>query len=288
MGAAESSLTAVAVALETQVMKALQHHVSARSGKGSLIVYVNSPHADQRLDFVGASLRASVRSGEFGLNSFTLVRSGPREGADPQNEKADNSEDIVAFATQLFTCNGTPIIQLGGIYPITSKGDELHVDLDRPFVPHADRLGQFRFEGKFATLCVEIGGELYSAQRPKDVPGGVKVHAVLEANLLCRYLVGKATAEEVKAAVNPLFTEANAVTCPRESKIYQTMIEDGVTIYPMMGVDEKLHESTGAKFKAGPIWQDCQTFHRFFLRRDGELREAVWSDAHNAWMDYPD
>ena len=80
-----------------------------------------------------------------------------------------------------------------------------HVGLVDPFVPDPDRLGQASYDG----LEVRSGDEVFVTWNPNPTEES-NYRRVTDGNLLCRFLVGEATLDEVRAAADDLVAEESA------------------------------------------------------------------------------
>lgn len=88
------------------------------------------------------------------------------------------------------------------------QGSGFRIDLENHWVPVPGRLGQALFDGGAACIQVAIGSDVYTTNPDRVGKSGYRY--VPDANLLCRYLVGEATAEEVEAAASAHIEEQNA------------------------------------------------------------------------------
>jgi hypothetical protein len=96
---------------------------------------------------------------------------------------------------------------------VSERSGSLWVELDEAFVPEEDHLGQLLPD---TGLSVRIGDEFFlsplllSCNREKELTELKKKYRLVkdaDANLLCRFIVGTATAEEVRAAAEELITQ---------------------------------------------------------------------------------
>jgi hypothetical protein len=164
--------------------------VSFRDG----VVAINAI-AGRTLAFLGASCPASAIPGNDGLSSVTL---SPNKGEDA----------VVALATFFDPGGKNKEIREGGLVRLYWEGDKLIVDTDKLFISPADRLGQVVPSGRILqvttrgqTFAMSTADDKYRNmyEEPLTVRGA---RIVNDANLLCRYLVGQATFEELEAVAS--------------------------------------------------------------------------------------
>ncbi len=260
----------------------MKQYLSARSSIGTVTLYVNSVHAGQRLEFIGSSLPASANAGDCGLQSLSLAL--PMDVDAKSVPQKEDETEVVAFATQFLACDGTPIVRLAGIFEVTYDEKGVHVELEKPFAPRPDRLGQVRFDGNIPYLCVRVGEEWYTSRPSAHLPDA---RVVRDANILCRYLAGKDHPDSVKSAVEP------KVWLPGERPMFKQMI-DSIWVYPPLIIGQSIPPlSFATKCEVGPIWQTSENdpfFTRFYHdeRMGATLRIAIWNPEHRVWTDQPD
>ena len=158
-------------------------------------VAVVNTFAGRTLAFLGASCPASAIPGNDGLCSVTL---SPNKGQDA----------VVALATYYNHNKKSQEIREGGLICLRWEGDKLFVDVDKPFISPADRLGQVVPFGRI--LQVTTRGQTFAMSTIEDqyrkmYEDPLKLRGariVNDANLLCRYLVGQATFEELEAVAS--------------------------------------------------------------------------------------
>ncbi len=174
-------------------MKPMEVLVAKSSGKTLLV----NGRDDDLIYVIGASVPTSVLPGRF-VSSFGLQLWGSEIG-------------VVALSvcTKRFhdRKNGAMFPFLLVIRP--DGGDVVRIDLEEQWVPtEFTQVHTYHLE-------VQIGDEWFSSS--KSYPG-ITRHArhVPDANLLCRYLVGTATADEVRAAAEEAVAEAS-----REKRIVE-------------------------------------------------------------------
>lgn len=163
------------------------------------VVVISCLNSNTKIHFVGASCLASVMPDSHCLESVTL--------SPEKDQKA-----VVALTT---TCQyaKSPTLFSGGILELCWKDGKLFVNCDKDFVSPADRLGQVLVgpgemlvstRGQVFSTCGNKwgqGGEKYYEQEKADYRAkGTRI--VPDANLLCRYLVGRATFEELEAVAS--------------------------------------------------------------------------------------
>lgn len=144
---------------------------------------------------LGSSLPASVSPDRYTyVNSLTIAVERGKKGV-----------MAVRVTTARFDKKYTNYI--GFLLPVEWKGDDPRpfVDLEHPFVPRGDRLGQVVDDH----LEVVIDGKTFTTNEhaERDEPGKVYIP---DGNLLCKYLVGDVDAEEVKAAATECAEEEAA------------------------------------------------------------------------------
>ncbi|MDO8584958.1 MAG: hypothetical protein Q7R85_02440 [bacterium] len=130
----------------------------------------------------GASCRMNVETGE-GIHALVVV---PEEG----------SKDVIALVVSYLP----PIGKYGHredqcFFIEVTGGVDKPVDLEDVWIPPADRLATVTD----SSVMVEIEGVRYIGHRYPNC-GGASSGYYVGPNLLCKYLAGKVTAEEVKAA----------------------------------------------------------------------------------------
>ncbi len=170
-------------------------YLSVRTENEVAVIY-SSRAGTTRMDFFGASCRASVRPMTRYLDSITI---SPEKGKD----------GVVAFSVEHYA------EQKQGDYlkttlfaPITWNGDKVQVNLDAPFVPHPDRLAQIECRD---ALVVTTKDQVFACRMPsvlgdkdtaKEKEALIKkgYRLVDDANLLCRFLVEQATLGDLEAA----------------------------------------------------------------------------------------
>lgn len=158
---------------------------------------------ETKIRFLGGSCPASVNPGDS-VNSFSLS---------PGEEEAVCAVQI-SYTTMPH--GKAAYYQYINFLLGISRGDDgnPHIELEHAFVPKPDRLGQIVPD---AGLSVRIGDEFFIA--PLLVCGSdtekklaalrtkYRLVANKDANLLCRFIVGKADAGEVKDAAEELVVQ---------------------------------------------------------------------------------
>ncbi len=148
-----------------------------------------------QITFIGATMPVSVKPGDE-VNFFTLA---------PEKEK----QGIVAVA--VYTKNycrqkGDPGIQLSFFLRVENPDTTgPHIDLEDPWIPGSDRLGQIIG----TNIHVRIDGELFSTfKRYSALESGYNY--VPDPNIICKYLIGEVGPDEVRAAVSEHIAEMQA------------------------------------------------------------------------------
>ena len=167
--------------------------LSCRTENGSAVIDLKY---SGWLMLIGASCKVSITPMTKYLNSISF--------AVPEGQKA-----VIAI-TAVHVLQGKHSQEEHGrfLIPVFWKEKTLMVDLEQPFVPHPDRLGQITCD---EDLLVWVGEQKFIAcpphvlgkadlkkKREKLIAEGYRV--VDDPNLLCRYMVGQATVEDLKAA----------------------------------------------------------------------------------------
>lgn len=168
--------------------------LSIRASSQDGVAVIEVLNGSTTLAFLGASCPASAIPGNDGLSSITL---SPNKG----------EEAVVALTTYTRYGGKNPDISAGGLIRLRWEGDKLFVDTDKLFISLADRLGQVVPNGRI--LLVRTQGQMFglSIAEPQYrdkyervlLMTGDDLRIVHDANLLCRYLVGRATFEELEA-----------------------------------------------------------------------------------------
>ncbi len=147
---------------------------------------------------LGASCPTSVLAGCDKLQSLVIT---PR---------IDSERDLVAVA--IFWPNNRQGIEYGEYLLCVTRGEgeQVWIDLETPFRPSSDRMGQLVGEGQAAFFVADVKGRkivyqpyaLLLENRLKLLTNqGYAVVGAGGGNLLCRYLLNEATPEEVEAAI---------------------------------------------------------------------------------------
>ncbi len=174
----------------------------------------------------------------LGLNFYLLGASCPTSalpGCDKLSRlvvtpRSDSPQELVAVAV-FFPLRGT--IQYAEYLLSVTPSEEPWIDLEKPFRPSRDRIGQLIGEGQAAFLVADVGGKKVAYQPYAFAHDTVKLltdkgYAVLGAgggNLLCRYLLDEATPEEVEAAIIASPDGSSELeTLRREVKSYQDLV----------------------------------------------------------------
>ena len=151
---------------------------------------------DTVFKFLGSSCPASVHPGQT-VSSLTL--------------SLGDDEPIVALETQRYTQTGKYGNWEHGyfLFQVTKEGKIID-----PFVPKADRIGQIVPD---VGLSVRIGDEFFLApllvseckteEKMATLAAQYRNVGTANANLLCRFIAGKAEADEVKAAAEELLVQ---------------------------------------------------------------------------------
>ena len=161
---------------------------------------------ETKLTFLGSSCPASVKPGDR-VSSFSV--------------STGTGDEIVAVKTAHWQQRGK-----------SGNWDENHfllqfspmwIELDKAFVPRPDRLGQIVPD---IGLSVRIGDEFFLSpllvsdyhreERLAKLRERYRMVSVADANLLCRFIASKATAEEVKAAAAELAVQTVDVPALRK------------------------------------------------------------------------
>lgn len=162
------------------------------------------------LTFLGSSCPASLYPGEQ-AESFTV---SPGEG-----------EDLVVVKTSVLENRGKYGTWSHGhfLLLISRRTECPWVELEKVFVPEEGRVGQIIPD---VGLSVRIGDEFFLSplllsqykkeERLTELKKQYRLVKEADANLLCRFMAGKATAEEVKAAANVLVFETVDVPALRK------------------------------------------------------------------------
>lgn len=153
--------------------------LSASEERGSIVVSTRS--WANRIQCLGASIPTSFLPGNIST-SFMMAPDGP---------------GVVAVSVEGSLRSDSRSIQWHDFFlPVQEKdGGGYVINLNDSFVPQDGRVGQIIDN---AWVMVRIGNEFFSNEPNGRRPESVQY--VSDPNLLCRYLVGMATADEVKVA----------------------------------------------------------------------------------------
>lgn len=165
------------------------------------IAVISGLNSTTKITLIGASCTASVKPGAYNLDSVTLV---PKKG-----ESA-----VVAVITDYNSMTkGMSLITVGGLILLDWKNGKLFVNKDDDFVSPVDRLGQVHVYEKDLSVTTHgqefntardswdgIHPDYLAQKRDRLLKKGVRI--VDDPTLLCRYLVGQASFEELEAVAS--------------------------------------------------------------------------------------
>ncbi len=161
------------------------------AAKSSETAVLLSGFFDDRIRVIGASLTMSARPGDY-THSFTLYLSDEIEMG------------VVALSVHTKRFGDK---KYGSSIPfllaIRSRQGEAWLDLDEQWISPKPA---YIYDGHW--LEVKVGEERFSTCKPFE-SNLRQVRYVADANLLCRYLVGAATADDVRAAAEETVAEVS-------------------------------------------------------------------------------
>lgn len=212
---------------------------------------------ETKITFLGSSCSASVNPGE-NIDSFSLF---PGE------------EAVCAVQISYWVTSGKYagweyrhfLLQI-------SLGDDGNpqVELEHAFVPKPDRLGQIVPE---AGLTVRIGEEFFLApllvsscdteEKLTALRTQYRLVANKDANLLCRFIAGKATPEEVKAAAAELVVQTVDVPA-LQKKLEETEQRMGAEISKLL---TELKQVSDAGVATCLAYNKLEKLHQNLLNR---------------------
>jgi hypothetical protein len=192
-----------------------QIKVSAKNGVASIMAL----NENTQILFLGASCSCSAQPDQGGIDVLTVA---PNKG----------EQAVVALIT-ICKYHKAETLIVGGLVYLYWKDDRLMVDYDVGFVSPADRLGQViaTYIGG-GRLQVIVNGQVFFCT------GGYDSHAKMEqgkkeghrfvsdCNLLCRYLVGQATFEELEAAASGDLRSAEQIQLDQAQEQIRNLTEE--------------------------------------------------------------
>ena len=143
------------------------------------------------ITFIGSSLRVSARPGDK-VSSLTVAC-------------CDGESGVIAIAVDDggIGVRRDSVKRIAYLLEVSRLQDCAWITTDSPFQCSSERMGQVYGEG---FVEVQIDGEYYSSRNPQTTPKR-QAHYVSDVNLLCRFIAGKASVYEVKAAAQAYKTE---------------------------------------------------------------------------------
>ncbi|MFH0874065.1 MAG: hypothetical protein V1846_04495 [Candidatus Komeilibacteria bacterium] len=143
-----------------------------------------------RLRFSGSSCNCSAQPGTEEINSFTIAR------------PTENCDHLVAFEVIVSEGSGknTSSYRYNFIAPVEASEMEFSINLDRGWVPAADRLLQIV---RYGHLEIQIGKDLFTTRAlyTEAEKEDANLHGQVNGNLICRYAAGIITADEFRQQV---------------------------------------------------------------------------------------
>lgn len=216
------------------------------------------------MDFVGASCPASVEAGTRRHSSITFVVTKGKRG-------------IIALHMDL--CHGKcPDQSFMVIIPIEWECGKVLLDLDNPFLSRPDRVGQVtQYESavvpnhdlrvtaegkKFSTCSTYCNDDVVTTKKMQRLQAdGYAI--VSDANLLCRFLIGEATLEEVEKAV--VAKPVDVATLQEQNALL------GLEVATLKAGGERV---TQRAYKLNEMYQRAQGSLEALQSEHGKLQEA--------------
>lgn len=261
--------------VEGSEMKPKDVLAAKSSGTGVLV----SGILDDQICVIGASLAMSVRPGDYARSFMIYLPDDVEFGV-----------IALAVSSHRFNKKGNTGYSSYPSFPFllavrrSPRGETL-VDLEEQWVPSqpAQVYG--------SCLEVQIGDERFSTEKQYEKGNSRQIRYVPDANLLCRYLVDKATADEVRAAAEEAVAEMSRQERIAELEAQVKRLEAGAqgslvvirardaTIEQMrtraQKLDDDLLDALGARNEWRGYVERLRRLlsGRWFLRKD--LRQAL-------------
>lgn len=245
--------------------------ITAKNNGSCVIIHVS--RSSSLIRFLGASCRASIIPGNDCVSSVTF---SPAQG----------KSAIVALA--VWNREKSPNDWTHAFFlKITWEKNTPWINLDNPWIPPSDRLGQALEWG----VAVQICGVTYSSCHTDADSQSAKLRFVPDGNRLCSFLAGDAKAEEVVAAAQAFeeerawpakyaelqqkFAEANSQLAHMQSEFARTktaaLNSSKKTLAQMLGLQLCIDEIMRHASRAG-FGKRAKT-----LKRIGEICQSVIS-----------
>jgi hypothetical protein len=237
---------------EKPMLPSLVLNGKAENGVMTIAAYGAEAH---QIKLIGASMKTSLPSGSW-CESFSL-------------ELGDEERGVVAVVVPCFYSRNR--IDYPFFFEVKKNKDDKKIEFDftEPFVPSPGTLGQIDKAGR---ITVDVNGDIYTNDFPQNHDSSIhpKYHFV-DPDSLCRYLVKKITAQQLKeASISSCISNTLEQRLAAREKSLELLDQELADANKrIQGLDEALAKECRQHIETWRLYQELKS------KRDSEI-DTLW------------